>query len=480
MGKGTSLDDPVTVEQKPDLVASRHEIEEYLNANRAYDIFDFMLKELLTKQPADPLQHMLDCLQTPHPNGPLKVVVASPPGLGRRALAKRLADTFGIVHISAGELLAEAGVQTDDVGFADDEVVAKIVIQRLRQVNDSMQGWVLDGFPRTRFQTSFLKEGSFVPAHVLLLKATESYIFEKNAAVGEGELEGKYIKPEVLEHKLRLHSGQDSAALEVYSDRMSVIDGQLSDEQISAEMARIARMVPRSRGPQPPPRVVVLGPRGVGAREHATRLAARLGSVLVDAQNVQGSRLVEEQAPEVTRKQMAGSGTRPGFSASLTSMDLPDQERLISADPLGAVGLRLRQDDCLKQGWVLCGYPSDASGAAALQEETRLCPTRIVALVASQETCVDRLRSIQTDPVTGKVWTSLPRNEHIRKRLLRDPGNQPGAVRAAHSAFSSNLPSIFEAFGGDDRCQELPADGPPEKVFNSLAEFVERPLPLPM
>jgi len=190
----------------------------------------------------------------------------------------------------------------------------------------------------------------------------------------------------------------------------------------------------------------------------------------------------QTEIPEVKQQSVSRGQAhrRTGISAGMTSMDLPNQEALIASDPLGVIGVRLRQDDCLKQGWVLCGFPTNFAGAVALQKDTRLCPTRIVALVASQETCVNRLRSIQTDPVTGKVWASLPRNEHVRKRLLRNPSNQPAAVRSAHNTFSSSLPTIMQAFGGDARCQEIPADGPPEKVFSALAEFVERPLPLPL
>merc|ERR1719369_663695 len=97
-GKGTTVVDPVTVEQIPNLKGSRHEIDEYLLEHRAYDVFDFLLKELMTKQPADPLEHLVKCLECPDPMGPIKAVVSGPPGAGRPDLAKRFAKELGVAY----------------------------------------------------------------------------------------------------------------------------------------------------------------------------------------------------------------------------------------------------------------------------------------------------------------------------------------------------------------------------------------------
>lgn len=38
-------------------------------------------KELMLKQPEDPLEHMLQCLRTEHPTGPLKVTASHGRGM---------------------------------------------------------------------------------------------------------------------------------------------------------------------------------------------------------------------------------------------------------------------------------------------------------------------------------------------------------------------------------------------------------------
>lgn len=485
MGRGTTPEDPVTEEWTPDLKLSRHEIDEYLQEKGVYGIFDFLMKELLTKQPANPLAHLKACLECDYPTGPLKIVVTGPPGLDRSALSKKLAETWGLPYIGAGELLEKAGLKGVDGELADEQKVANLVMPKLQEASDNMQGWVLDGFPRTRLQTTYLKESAMVPAHVLFVQGSENQIRERNAAIERGELEGKWIDPELLEKKLRVHLCYGAAALDIYKDRISVIDTQLGEDFVFSEMVRKTRMVQRSKGPHPPPRIALLGPRGVGLQEHASRLAARLGCVLVDG------KALELEAQEKIGLDMSArpSGrcqkqTQKGkdafnFHRSTTSLDIANQDKLISEDPLGVVGVRLRQPDCVKQGWVLCGFPDTADRAHALQEDVRLRPTRVVALSPSEETCVQRLRNILRDPVTGNIWMSLPRNEKIRSRLVRNPEDQPSAVIATHTAFCNSLPGIFKGFEADARCLELPADGPPILVFKELTEFVERPLPLP-
>mmetsp|Transcript_87080 Transcript_87080/g.186687 ORF Transcript_87080/g.186687 Transcript_87080/m.186687 type:complete len:491 (+) Transcript_87080:82-1554(+) len=483
--QGTTLADPVTEEHRPDLKSSSHEITEYFAEQGAYDLFDYLLKELVTKQPADPLQHMIDCLGTPYPTGPLKVMVCSPPCSGRSALSKKLAQHFGVEYIGAGELLKEHGVATDKLGYAENELVTKLVMQRLQDATASMKGWILDGFPRTRVQTSFLREHSVVPTHVLLWKLDTERIRQRRKLIEEGEIEGVLVSPEVLETKLSLNACHSSSTLEIYQDMITSIKVSDDMEETFKTMESAVRMLPRSRGPQPPPRVVLLGPRGVGSREHANRLAQRLGAVFVDGQEIM------EVAKSTEKKDRPAKATSENSKAiersslsrpsTMTSMDLPAQalESQITDDHLGAVGVRLRQPDCQKQGWVISGFPRTFEAATTLGEDSELTPTRVVVLTASLETCVSRLRHLFIDSVTGKIWTSLPADEHIRKRLQRSTKDQPSAVTADYEEYIKNVGAISEALCSPERCAHIPADGPPQDLHKAITEFVERPIGRP-
>jgi len=456
---GRKLEDPVAVDWRPDLKGNLHEIKEYLEEQGAYDLFDYLLKDLMVRQPADPLQHLLDCLEkTPGTqNGPLKVIVSSPPGLGRESYARQLAKHFDLVYIGAGELLRESKVDTEKIGYANDLEVAKLVLDMVKQAEIQMRGFVLDGFPRTPVQTTYLKEKSVVPTHVVVMKASEEFIVDRHRQIAEGEISGDFIKPEVLSEKLRMHACHNALALEVYKGKTSVIDATMGSDNAFAKMVSDVRMKPRSKGPAPPPRVVILGPRGAGAAEYAARLAERFGAVFVN-----GKELLE---PVTT------DGRLP-----IT----PVLSRLAEQEPLGVVGARLRQKDCTKQGWVLSGFPLDAEKAKLLGKDAHLAPTRVVRLVASAEACAESLRHILKDPVTGDVWTVVPETETIRQRLIRDPEHESDAVLEAHRVFEKEISGVLQALNSEDgRSAEIASAGrSPKDVYNDLLEFVERPLPL--
>lgn len=465
MAPGTTLADPVAADHKPDLGSSLFEISEYLEKQQAYDLFDYLLRDLLVVQPQDPLQHLINCLDVQVPSGPLQVFVSSSPGVGRSDLCRNLAAKFGLKYISAGELLRDQlGVDTAKLDLADDKDVSNAVIEAVKQAKSLMQGFVLDGFPRTRMQTTVLQEQAIVPTHVLVLKASTEKIFERQALIQDGAITGNYVEPKVMEAKINQYTCHCSAALETYTSKIKVIDAFAPPEYVASEMERIVRMLPRSKGPGCPPRVVILGPRGSGVREHASRLASRLGAVFVDGERLQSS---------TTRSQLQPSLTMT------TSIDLPKEQlsSIAGEDDLGEVGVRLRQPDCKMNGYVLCGFVSTPQIAKVLAEDVLLCPTRIVALRVSVDVCVQRLRHVAVDKITGKVWTCRPKCENVRKRLQKSQQDAPAAVAASCEAFAASLSSILQTFGNDGRCIEIQAEGNPEDAYADVVEFVERPLP---
>mmetsp|Transcript_13820 Transcript_13820/g.25900 ORF Transcript_13820/g.25900 Transcript_13820/m.25900 type:complete len:266 (+) Transcript_13820:80-877(+) len=251
--KGRTLAYPVAADWKPDLRGNLDEINQYLEEQGGYDICDYLLKDLMIKQPADPLQHMLDCLQKGYPRGPLKILVSSPPGLGRERFARRLAESKGLMYIGAGELLREAGFDTARLCYAEDEQVSKLVLELVRQAEQKMQGFVVDGFPRTPWQTAFLKEKAVVPTHVLLLKASEEFLQKRQQGLADGTLEGKATTKEVFDQRLKMHIAHNALALGPYADMTFAIEAEGSDDEVFSAMEKHAKTPPKSKAPRPPP-----------------------------------------------------------------------------------------------------------------------------------------------------------------------------------------------------------------------------------
>lgn len=98
----------------------------------------------------------------------MKIIMLGAPGAGKGTQAKRLAEKYGIPHISTGdifranikngtELGTKAKVYMDQGLLVPDELVVDLVVDRFK-ADDCGNGYVLDGFPRTIPQAKALDE----------------------------------------------------------------------------------------------------------------------------------------------------------------------------------------------------------------------------------------------------------------------------------------------------------------------------------
>jgi adenylate kinase len=98
----------------------------------------------------------------------VRLILLGPPGAGKGTQAVRIAEAYGIPHISTGDILranvragTELGVEAKgymDAGdLVPDELVMRMVGDRLREP-DAAGGFLFDGFPRTVPQAEALQQ----------------------------------------------------------------------------------------------------------------------------------------------------------------------------------------------------------------------------------------------------------------------------------------------------------------------------------
>jgi adenylate kinase len=96
----------------------------------------------------------------------MRCVLLGPPGAGKGSLAGVLKET-GIVHISTGDMLrmeiktgSKLGLEIKGLiekgSLVSDELITKLVEQKLTTDSDLIKGYMLDGFPRTVHQAQDL------------------------------------------------------------------------------------------------------------------------------------------------------------------------------------------------------------------------------------------------------------------------------------------------------------------------------------
>jgi adenylate kinase len=97
---------------------------------------------------------------------------------------------FGLVHLSTGDILRAAVKDGTELGlkaksFMDggklvpDELIISVVAERLAQSDCKQQGWLLDGFPRTKAQADALTAAGHRPDCFLLLEVPEEVLVER-------------------------------------------------------------------------------------------------------------------------------------------------------------------------------------------------------------------------------------------------------------------------------------------------------------
>lgn len=87
------------------------------------------------------------------------IIFLAPPAAGKGTLSEMLVEKFGYGHISTGDLLREEINNNTEIGikasslmkegkFVSDDVIVKLIENRITK-EDCLNGYILDGFPRT-------------------------------------------------------------------------------------------------------------------------------------------------------------------------------------------------------------------------------------------------------------------------------------------------------------------------------------------
>ena len=98
----------------------------------------------------------------------MRVIILGAPGAGKGTQAALISEKLGLAHIASGDLFRQAQDRGDELGaiaksymerglLVPDEVVIKMILERIAGP-DCIQGFILDGFPRTLEQAQALDQ----------------------------------------------------------------------------------------------------------------------------------------------------------------------------------------------------------------------------------------------------------------------------------------------------------------------------------
>ena len=193
-----------------------------------------------------------------------------PPGAGKGTQARQLRRRWNIPHISTGAMLREA-VQAgtplgrevaaimETGGLIDDEVITRVVTERLEQP-DTKRGFLLDGFPRTIPQARALDEivAGRAPLIIIEIVLSQAEVIRRLAsrmvcaecgtnATGEGEAchdcGGPLVpraddREQVVINRLEVYRNQTEPLVTYYGERPTYcrIDGARLPDDVTADI----------------------------------------------------------------------------------------------------------------------------------------------------------------------------------------------------------------------------------------------------
>jgi adenylate kinase len=160
-----------------------------------------------------------------------------PPGVGKGTQAERLCDYFSIIHLSTGEILrneinrkTELGIKAKqfmDLGkLVPDGLLLNMMENRLAQ-KDCVNGYILDGFPRTIRQAEGLEQ--LLDNHQQVLHGAISLFADEDAIIQRLILRGQSSgrsddTPEVIKNRQHVYWQQTAPLLDFYRSKKQLFE----------------------------------------------------------------------------------------------------------------------------------------------------------------------------------------------------------------------------------------------------------------
>jgi len=186
----------------------------------------------------------------------MRLIFIGPPGVGKGTQAKNICTHFGIVHLSTGVILRNEIKQMSSIGqsakiFIDkgqlvpDSVLIKMMSSRLAQ-NDCINGFCLDGFPRTTPQAVGLDK--ILSNLNLSLNAVVSIIADEEELINRLILRGVSSgrtddSPDIIRERLNVYKRQTAPLIDFYEKRnlIKTINGIGDIHDISEQIFNILK-----------------------------------------------------------------------------------------------------------------------------------------------------------------------------------------------------------------------------------------------
>ena len=185
----------------------------------------------------------------------LYIIIFGPPGSGKGTQSEKIIKKYGLTHISTGDILRNEMNLGTELGnsaknfinqgqLVPDDIIIKMIQNKISEIANHTKGVIFDGFPRTVEQAKALKE--------MLETRGEKIAVMLNLEVNREELINRLTKrsetsgraddtPETIEHRLKVYENFTSPVIDFYKDDgcYRCVDKTGSVQEIFLEVEKI-------------------------------------------------------------------------------------------------------------------------------------------------------------------------------------------------------------------------------------------------
>lgn len=452
-------------------LAYQDDLEKYMQENDVYLIIETMMKNLIVEQPADPVPYLLDVLQKPQTK---RIFIMGPPGSKRKEHILTLADNFEDFKYEAicvGDLLNKEISKKSDFAkkivdsrktysYPEDDIVIELVTKQIELLEKEKRNWIIEGFPRTRKQALALTKMDFIPDRMILLDVSDKLTKERvlqNLTSEEAVLKVDPDKIDsIIEDSVQEYHTHIEGVKDIYKGMISIIDGNQKQDVVLQEIARILKLK-MIDAPRRAPKILLIGAPGSGKSTQAERIAIKLKVIHVKATSL--------------LKNYINNGTDQGkqlWKLLKEGEPIPDEifQKIIKE--------RLEQLDVKMNGFVLDGFPLNASQMRFLIDVCSIKPSHLIFLEVSDHKAYERLEYRLFDPISGISFDASinpPKDEKVVKRLVHSPEYEHHVVKKCikrHKEFIMDLQKKLEV----DDLIIINADNDADSVFIDISSEI--------
>ena len=180
----------------------------------------------------------------------MRLLFIGPPGAGKGTQAGLVAERLGIPHISTGEMFRDHVARDTELGrkvgaimaagdYVPDEVTVAMLSERIAE-DDAVDGFILDGFPRTVAQVESLDRliGEDGLDRVVVFEVDEDELIERMLSRGRAD-----DTEETIRNRFKVYLEQTQPLLDIYGGRGKTVsvDGLGGIEDVTERIIQALR-----------------------------------------------------------------------------------------------------------------------------------------------------------------------------------------------------------------------------------------------